>query len=97
MKYTILVVVPQFRLKIKYYCGGGTTVLVLCIGIGIGTQGWWLWWYYHCIGCGGCGDGTTVLVLFIGIESRLHLNYTMMVVVVVVPLYYVLVLSPGVI
>ena len=43
---------------------------------------------------GGYGGGTTVFVLCIGIESRLHIKNTMVVVVVVVPLYYVLVLSP---
>ena len=89
-------------------CGGGITVLVLCIGIAPRLQMKYtfvvvpLYWYYVLvlspdftwqIQWGGCGGGTTVLVLCIGIESTLPMINS---VVVVVPLYwyYVLVLSP---
>ena len=60
-----------------------------------------MWCWYHCIGIiycflvqtlqfSGCGygGGTTILVLCFGIESRLHMTNTMVVVVLVVPLYW---------
>ena len=69
--------------------GGGTTVSVLCIGIESRLH----MTYY----CDWCGGGTNVLVLCIGIESRLHMTNSVVVVVVVLPLYwyYVLVLIEG--
>ena len=89
--------------------GGGTTVLVLCFGnesrpqmtnsvvlvLVVVPLYWYYDWYlvqtfHNQFSGGGFGGGTTVLVLGIGIESRLQITNTM----VVVPLYYVSVLSP---
>ena len=93
-----------------YYCGscgGGTTVLVLCIGIEfrihmtnsvvVVVVDIPLYCDYVLVlvlvfSGGGCGGSTTVLVLCICIESRLQMTYTIVVVVVVVPLYWYYVL-----